>query len=176
VAFSLKDDWPIIAVVLLAIVGLVLLSSGGGASAVSTGGLSSSDMTSLMAGQNANAAAIEEAQIAASTQAASTSETAITGLIADVLNNNAALSMGSLQAQVAEYTAYEGQIGNSFAATQALAASQAQAAASLSAVQANANASKTASMWSGISSIFSNLLKAFTGGASLPTLSTAGKG
>ena len=121
-AYNLKEDWPILAIGLVAVLGLVLIMSskgGGSTQTLSSGGLTGSEESSLLSAENESAAQIQEAQIAASEQ----SQSNVAGLIADVVNNDAANSQDSLEAQVQEYEAYESLLGSEFGDSTNLTAS-----------------------------------------------------
>ncbi len=117
-AFNLKDDWPIIAIAAVAILGFFLLSgsssNGSGAAAASSGGISPADAAGLEQQSNSLAATLQGQQLASTAAAQSNLESGIFATIGSVLQNQSAQQQGSLQAQVAEYQAYEQELGSSF--------------------------------------------------------------
>ena len=178
-AFNVKEDWPILAFGLLALLGLVLIMTSGssGASALTTGGLSGSQESSLLSQENASAAQIEEAQLAASTEAQSVSEQTIGGIITDVVNNDAANSQASLSAQVQEYLAYEQELGTAFGdSTQlsgTLGTANDQLQASLAQTSAQQSTLSLAYIMGLLQSLFSNATSAYSSTLANPAAAAA---
>lgn len=127
-AFELRRDWPIVAVVLLAIVGLFLVLGAGNnasASAASSGGISPSDAASLMQQSNALAAQLQEGQAQSNQQLQESEIGTIGSIIGDAIgaqSTNAQDStqaqletqLAQIQAQAQEYGDYQDVLGEDF--------------------------------------------------------------
>lgn len=129
-AFDLKKDWPILAFAALAIVGFFLLqsSSSGGSGVINDGGVAPADAASLVGQSNALAGQLQEQQLTNNAAANAETQQGVFGLIGDVIGANEAtvqsasanatqLSADSIQSQLAEYQAYEQELGTEFGAT-----------------------------------------------------------
>lgn len=166
---NLKQNWPIIVIALIAVLGLVLImsqGSGSGSGTVTPGGLSGGQMASLLQTENQSATAIQEAQIAAN----QAHDTNIFGLVADVANNNAALSADSLQEQLGEYQAYESALGTQFGDAVSLNEASLSAGVQQAQTVAAAGTASQQALWGFFSKLLGALQTAFTG---IPSLTSS---
>lgn len=129
-AFSLKEDWPIIALAILAVVGLFLFvggSSNASAAGAASGGISPADAASIEEAQNQAAAELQSQAQTNQAQLSGAAETGIFTTIGDLiqeeqantaatLSNQTQQNADSLAAQVAEYQAYEQELSSEFGA------------------------------------------------------------
>lgn len=135
--FSLKEDWPLLALAAVAIIGFFMLQGGGNSSPVasSEGGISPSDAAGLMQESNQIAGQLQTQQLTNQATTQADTEQGVFGLISSVIGaqeqagenaaattesvsaNATALSADSIQAQLAEYQAYEQELGTEFGAT-----------------------------------------------------------